>query len=30
MVFLRISEKYMIKGFTMDDDRLKQPGGGNY
>ena len=23
-------KEYMIKGFTMDDDRLKQLGGGNY
>lgn len=23
-------KEYMIKGFTMDDDRLKQSGGGNY
>jgi hypothetical protein len=23
-------KEYMIKGFTMDDERLKQSGGGNY
>ena len=23
-------KEYMIKGFTMDDERLKQLGGGNY
>ena len=23
-------KEYMIKGFTMDDDRLKKLGGGNY
>lgn len=22
--------EYIVKGFTLDDDRLKQPGGGNY
>jgi hypothetical protein len=23
-------KEYIIKGFTMDDERLKEPGGGNY
>lgn len=23
-------KEYMIKGFTMDDERLKENGGGNY
>lgn len=23
-------KEYIVKGFTMDDDRLKQPGGGGY
>ena len=23
-------KEYMMKGFTMDDERLKQLGGGNY
>ena len=27
---LRILKEYMIKGFTLDDDRLKNLGGGNY
>lgn len=27
---LKILKEYMIKGFALDDERLKNPGGGNY
>ena len=26
----QVLKEYMIKGFAMDDDRLKRGGGGNY